>query len=186
MWLALCRLTETFWWEGAAGDPHYSLQLTARAVLRSGEAAWDFNGSDFKCPQGWRLQNLSGQSAALLGCSHREQISPYVMPYVMFSVMPMVFCPPCGALWRACFHGSTALSAGGLLLGHPEAVSSLKKPHSISLSITGPWLSGSPPVGWRHLLCSQDSCLEDLETLCLSFKVMPAFAKLWWRGRSLL
>lgn len=66
------------------------LLLTAGAALRSGQAAWGFSGSVFK---DWRLQNLSGQSA-LLGCSHREQISLYVM----FSVMAIVFCPPCGAL----------------------------------------------------------------------------------------
>lgn len=125
IWLTQHRLTETFRWEGTPRDPCYSLLFTAGAALRSGQAAWGFNRSVFKCPQGWRLQNLSGQSAALLGCSQREQISPYVMSYVMVSVMPIVFCPPCGALWRACFHGSTGVSAGGPLLGPPEAVSSL-------------------------------------------------------------
>lgn len=66
------------------------------------------------------LDNLLHCLAVLRGSKFLHMSS-----YVMVSVMPIVFCPPCGALWRACFHGSTGVSAGGPLLGPPEAVSSL-------------------------------------------------------------
>lgn len=83
-----CMLEETF-------ENHAVWLLAQRRVILD-QVAQDLLQLSFEYPQGWILQNLTGQIARMSAYHHREYFFPNINPeFLLWPVVSMASCPLC-------------------------------------------------------------------------------------------